>query len=693
MTAITQQTVTLINQRDGQERYTRFTLAEVVEMIRKGKLKSGKALGELPERPRICFASAIKNQGGKQWTYIYNGMILLEINNLPDRRTAEEIRQEAALIDYTLLAFVGADGRSVKLVCQAAERNNWQNPEGYWQSELEKFNLNAYAKFHYLYSTQLAIRVENIAPTLRTSCEMSHDEGLYFNPDCAVMIVSPEDQTAVRLSRTVRHEAADAAESTTIPGLSTEASRRHEYQACKADALEECRLDKDDDFAAHCLEVLARNCHESGLEEAFAVRMTLFDGRLNEDPEYVQTVFDSQYSKTLKATWPLKHVKPSQLLTYKTEAFLNSRYELRKNVMTGVAQYRSKDSYDYRFTDLTKEAMNTMSIRALKAGLDSWDKDIKRYVESTMIPEYDPMNEWLEQLPKWDSRDRVTPLAERIQTSNPHWTSDFHKWMLSMVAHWKGIDRNHGNAIVPMLIGPQGCGKSSFCGILLPEELRDYYNDKIDFKNETAINLGLTSFALINIDEFDMLSRSQQPLLKHLISKSDVKMRPPYGKAYEQRRRYASFIATTNNLRPLPDDKSGSRRFVCTVVEGLIDTLTPVDYPQLYAQLVAEIARGDRYWFDDDDNQRIIQKNRNFERVGSLEKMISLTFRPADSNDRQKLKSIDEIVEVLDKNFPNFHLTKGINAEVGRALSRMGYASHRTKDGQQYYAEDATHAD
>ncbi len=59
------------------------------------------------------------------------------------------------------------------------------------------------------------------------------------------------------------------------------------------------------------------------------------------------------------------------MLTYKTEAFLNSRYELRKNVMTGVALYRSKDSYDYRFSDLTKEAMNTMSIRALKAGLDS----------------------------------------------------------------------------------------------------------------------------------------------------------------------------------------------------------------------------------------------------------------------------------------------------------------------------------
>ena len=692
MTEITRQTVTLINLRDGQERYTRYSLGDVVEMIRKGKLKSGKLIEEQTGRPRICFASAIKNEKGKRWTYLYNGMILLEINNLPDRKTAEEIRNEAALIDYTLLAFVGADGRSVKLVCQAAERNNWQNPEGYWQSEVENFNLNAYAKFHYLYSTQLAIRVENIAPSLRSSCEMSHDEDVYFDPDCAVMIVSPDDQTAERLSRTVRHDSlqmtVDSLQSGVIPGLSTEASRRHEYQACKADALEECRLDKEEDFVPHCLEVLAMNCHESGIEEAFAVKMTLFDGRLNEDAEYVQTVFDSQYSKTLKASWPLKHVKPSQLLTYKTEAFLNSRYELRKNVMTGVAQYRSKDSFDYRFSDLTKEAMNTMSIRALKAGLDSWDKDIKRYVESTMIPEFDPVNEWLEQLPKWDGCDRVTPLAERIKTSNPHWMEDFHKWLLSMVAHWKGIDRNHGNAIVPMLIGPQGCGKSSFCGILLPEELRDYYIDKIDFKNETAINLGLTSFALINIDEFDMLSKSQQPLLKHLISKSDVKMRPPYGKAYEQRRRYASFIATTNNMRPLPDDKSGSRRFVCIVVENQIDTLTPIDYPQFYAQLVAEIARGDRYWFDEDENQRIIDENRQFERVGSLEKMISLTFRRADDKDKSKLKSVDEIVEILNNSFPNFHLTKGINVEVGRALNRLGYLAYKTKTCQKYFIEE-----
>ena len=686
MTDILKTLVTLINKRKRKETYSRYTLKKAVEAIQTGKLKNGKLLKDQTEPPRICFASAIQKQKGQEWDLTYNGLILMEINNLPDRKTAEEVRNEAAMIDYTLLAFVGADGRSVKLVCQAFERNSWQKEGGYWKSEVEKFNLNAYAKLHYLYSTQLAIRVDNIQPSMRSNCQMSHDPDVRFNPYCEVMIVSPDDQTTDRLSRTVRHEALN--NNKVIPGLSTEASKRLEYQACKADALEACRLDSDEDFVPHCLEVLAKNCHESGLEEAFAVKMTLFDGRLNEDADYVQTVFDSQYSKTLKATWPLKYVKPSQLLTYKTEAFLNSRYELRKNVMTGVAQYRSKDTYDYRFCDLTKEAMNTMSIQALKAGLDSWDKDIKRYVESTLIPEYDPVNEWLEQLPKWDGQDRVTPLAERIKTDNTHWINDFHKWMLSMVAHWKGIDRNHGNAIVPMLIGKQGCGKSAFCGMLLPEELRDYYIDKIDFKNETAINLGLTSFALINIDEFDMLSKSQQPLLKHLISKSDVKMRPPYGKAYEMRRRYASFIATTNNLRPLPDDKSGSRRFICIVVKEMIDYLTPIDYPQLYAQLQAEIARGDRYWFEEAENQRIINENRNFERVGNIEKMISLKLRPADNGDKSTLKALDEIVDILDRSFPNFHRTKNVNIEVGRALNHLGYLPYKTKTCQKYFVEE-----
>jgi predicted P-loop ATPase len=165
-------------------------------------------------------------------------------------------------------------------------------------------------------------------------------------------------------------------------------------------------------------------------------------------------------------------------------------------------------------------------------------------------------------------------------------------------------------------------------------------------------------------------------------------MRPPYGKAYEQRKRYASFIATTNNSRPLPDDKTGSRRFVCIVVEQQIDYLTPVDYPQLYAQLVAEISQGRQYWFDEADNQRIINENHRFERVGSIEKMISETFHPTLDDDKSHRMSVDDIVQTLNKTFPNFHLTKSINIEVGRALSQLGYKPHKTNTCQMYSIEE-----
>ena len=110
-----------------------------------------------------------------------------------------------------------------------------------------------------------------------------------------------------------------------------------------------------------------------------------------------------------------------------------------------------------------------------------------------------------------------------------------------------------------------------------------------------------------------------------------------------------------------------------------------MDYAQLYAQLVTEISEGRRYWFDDADNQRIISENRRFERIGSIERMISESFQPTSEDDNSNLLSVEEIVGILNKRFPNFHLTKNINAEVGRALNQLGYKPHKTNTCQKYH--------
>ena len=59
--------------------------------------------------------------------------------------------------------------------------------------------------------------------------------------------------------------------------------------------------------------------------------------------------------------------------------------------------------------------------------------------------------------------------------------------------------------------------------------------------------------------------------------------RLPYQSASRNLRRYATFIATSNNY-DLLTDPTGSRRFICVEVKGRIDYAQPIDYDQLYAE-------------------------------------------------------------------------------------------------------------
>ena len=256
-----------------------------------------------------------------------------------------------------------------------------------------------------------------------------------------------------------------------------------------------------------------------------------------------------------------------------------------------------------------------------------------------------------------------------------------------MVAQWVGKDRQHGNAIVPLLIGPQGSGKSTFCRRLLPDYLQIYFNDRLSMKNDNDIFLAMSGYALINLDEFDAMSKNQQPILKYLISKNDIKFRPPYGKVMEERQRFASFIATTNNLRPLTDP-TGSRRFVCIYAEE-IDNSGLINYDMLYAQLYAELEQGRRYWFEDEENARIMQQNEQFQQVGSYEQMITLTYlAPEETSKDADFVSLQLIMKRLEKLFPTFTIMKGTDVELGRRLTKMGYEHKRLNKGSVFRVEE-----
>ena len=665
--------ITIINSERNEKRYTREELEAFVAQLSDGTYRQQYVRDFNKE---VCFAAEWVKLNGELKAKSYNCLILLSLENLRDLSTVEEYKRLAILQPYTLLCFMGHDGHSLHIVCPYTVSDGHPS---------ETALLNAFRKLHYIYSSQLGTPLAEHEPTFETCCKASYDPQPFYNPVAIAIVVSsqPEDSPEFR---PMQEDISDYNYPEEIPGLSLRNSRMRRFHDCLDAVIEKnSDLRNDEEFAIIVLEQLADGCRQIGLPQTWCARVASFIPMFYEslDNNAIESAFKTAYLKETLKTIPMKYTRPSALLAFKTEAYMKEHYTLRLNVMTGTPEYRM-NAVGYGFLPLDQAARNTMAIKALKAGVESWDKDLNRYIDSNLIPKYYPMEDYLRHLPKWNGKhDYVGELARRVKTDNKHWENDFHTWMLSMVAQWMGKDRQHGNAILPLLIGPQGSGKTTFCRRLLPEYLQVYFNDRLSMKNDNDIFLAMSGYALINIDEFDAMSKNQQPILKYLISKHDIKFRPPYGKVMEERQRFASFIATTNNHRPLVDP-TGSRRFICVYADE-IDNTGLINYDQLYAQLYTELQQGHRYWFEDEENARIMQQNEQFQQVSSYEQMITLTYlAPEETPEDTKYVLLQDIMKHLEKSFPTFSIGRSTDIELGRRLTKMGYDNKRRNKGSAF---------
>ena len=709
--------ITLVKSYRQAETLRLLELTDLVEIIRQGEYKEavnamrvnypiftlereadGKVRGAdmiLEKLPRVCFASELENRNKQRVSRGYTGLVLLEVNNLTGWDEADAVRRGAGEVPQTLLSFVGASGRSVKIVCRGELFPSETTATGLPADEtaIALFHENLYERARLAYNAQLGVMVEKLEPRLDRVCYVSADEDMVFNP-LAIPFYARAEKPAGTISL-VRPTTVEAEK--VSPGESRYFSMNHIFEFNLEKACDDCESERDSDDYRHLLLTrLAKYCLETGIPMAVAKRMARWHTLLfGDDQLLIDKTFSNVYRPKLVKRYqerngyrPEKHIPQEALLTMKIDIFLNENYEIRKNVMRGVAEFRQRTGLGFSFRDLTDEARNSITMRAMTQGIKCWDKDIRRYVNSEDIELYDPLSDFVENLPRWDGKNRVEALASRVPTDYKEWPALFHLWMRSMVAMWMGKGQLSGNALVPLLIGRQGCGKSSFCRILLPVDLRDYYNDRINFKNETDLNLGLTSFGLINLDEFDKITERQQIVLKYLVSTADLKYRPPYGKAYSEHRRYASFIGTTNEPMPLTDP-SGARRFVCVRVNGDIDFRTPIDYRQLYAQLYHEIRHGERYWPTREQEQELMRRNIGFQQLNGLgEMLLAVVRRPEDGEEGQWM-TLKEISALLRRSFKGYREDAGTFSKIGGILSShdLHFKSKRQSAGMVYWVK------
>ena len=287
--------------------------------------------------------------------------------------------------------------------------------------------------------------------------------------------------------------------------------------------------------------------------------------------------------RTARKTMGTTHVATPQAETLPKAAnlesalsgFLAERYEFRFNMLTEATEFRClSDEGNGTFRPTTERDLNAICLEAHRHGIDCWDRDVARMVHSADVREYHPFRQYFQRLPAWDGRDRLHDLAVRVSDS-PLWIQVFHRWMLGLAAQWAGLsDGLHAHSTAPLLVSDeQGLGKSTFCRALLPPELQAYYTDSVDLARPDKVERQLTEMGLLNLDEFDRIPEKKHPLLKNLMQLSALNLRKAYRRHSQALPRIASFIGTSNS-RELLSDPSGSRRFICVLVEHPINTYT-----------------------------------------------------------------------------------------------------------------------
>lgn len=351
---------------------------------------------------------------------------------------------------------------------------------------------------------------------------------------------------------------------------------------------------------------------------------------------------------------------------------LNHRYAFRYDQVRGVTEYREYDKWIYGWRVVDERVQRGLIIDLHRAGVEAWDADVKRYLLSNKIRRYDPVYHYLQStVGHWDGHDHIGDLAATVPTALPEWPQWFRTWLLATVAQWMGSNHRYGNSIVPLLISPQGYRKSTFCKNLLPPELRWGYTDNLLLENKKEVFYAMSSLLLINLDEFNKISPTvQQGFLKNIIQLSQVKTKRPYGSTMEDLPRRASFIATTN-MNDILSDPSGCRRFIGVELTAPININHTINHFQLYAQVMAALASGERSWFDEAETEQVIHHNRQFQVRTPLEQYFYNTFQVAAEEDTDAQKyTTTEIFDIL-RSKAGSQLRLGSLTHFGRFLAHL----------------------
>lgn len=249
---------------------------------------------------------------------------------------------------------------------------------------------------------------------------------------------------------------------------------------------------------------------------------------------------------------------------------------------------------------------------------------------------YHPVCDWIA-AKKWDGIDRFRALADTLEVSNPRWRDIvLMRASLQAVAAWTNWARETPSSVphVVVLVGPQGCGKSTWIGSLLPAQWRLLEQTaSLGHASSKDDERRLTSSPLVELAELEsIISRVEAGHLKSFLSRPVDKMRLPYDRTITTRPRCTSFWASVNDSQFL-NDPTGARRFWPVEVTKC-NAFHEIDMQQYWAQMLHLLMQKERWNLTHDETKmhgEIVEEHRvESPAEGRLQELrVRMKFVPA----------------------------------------------------------------
>ena len=170
------------------------------------------------------------------------------------------------------------------------------------------------------------------------------------------------------------------------------------------------------------------------------------------------------------------------------------------------------------------------------------------------VNEVDPFIVKLEALPAWDGHPRIDTLLSDLfgaeDTPLVRWASRY----AGMAGVQRALEPGCKLDEVPVLLGPQGCGKSAFIRAWLEEHEHDWHGDAVDLAGtEKEQAEQMKGRVLVELSELTGMRKAEIERLKSFITRrNDGQHRGAYARDPEPFLRRVALLGTTNEQEALP---------------------------------------------------------------------------------------------------------------------------------------------